>query len=574
MKLKFIFFGALVGLVGVTIFSFTFLRFTPTTSPNTFLAGKNYSSLNRRQIAARLESDFFLPQQFTLVTDHYQTTLPTNSFSAAINSSNTVNRLLPPLVEFDLATWITQHFRRSPLPLHYQLALDYDSDQFTAKVASIASQIEKPFVPTELQLKNGALSVKPGALGVKVDTTNLETTILEHLKNWQFTEPISIPASSVGQLPTDTATQATLAQAQKLVGKNLTFTYETQTLTVDDATLISWLNFDGTLKTDKVTDYAHTINNTVKHDPVNATFKFDSGKVLDFQPASPGISIDVAQFVPLAENNLIQLESSANKSLTLALPLITVQPQVRNEDVNNLGIKELLGRGTSTFHHSTAIRNMNIERGAAVVNRILVAPGEEFSFIKNLGDVSLSNGYQKAYIIREGRTVLDVGGGICQVSTTLFRAMLNAGMEITARQYHAYRVSYYEEDSKPGFDATVFIPSPDLKFINDTGHYVLIQNTYDGVNKRLTYEIYGTSDGRTVDISNYHQWGASPAPPDVWVDDPTLPPGKVVQDEHAIPGLKTAFDWKVIRQGTVIHQKTFESDYTPWAAVYRRGVNR
>jgi vancomycin resistance protein YoaR len=124
----------------------------------------------------------------------------------------------------------------------------------------------------------------------------------------------------------------------------------------------------------------------------------------------------------------------------------------------------------------------------------------------------------------------------------------------------------------PGYDATVFIPSPDLKFVNDTGYHVLIQNIYDGVNKKLTYEIYGTSDGRQVDISNYRRWDATPAPPDVYIDDPTLPPGKVVQDEQRIAGLKTAFDWKVTRDGQILHQKTFQSVFAPWAAVYRRGL--
>jgi vancomycin resistance protein YoaR len=145
-------------------------------------------------------------------------------------------------------------------------------------------------------------------------------------------------------------------------------------------------------------------------------------------------------------------------------------------------------------------------------------------------------------------------------------------LDIIERKAHAYRVSYYEEDSKPGFDATVFIPKPDLSFINDTGHYVLIQSVLDMEARRLTYEIYGTSDSRKVTIDNYRQWGYAPAPPDVWIDDPTLAIGQVVQDEHAIPGLKTAFDWTVTdKEGNVIHQKTFQSNFAAWAAVYRRG---
>jgi vancomycin resistance protein YoaR len=266
------------------------------------------------------------------------------------------------------------------------------------------------------------------------------------------------------------------------------------------------------------------------------------------------------------------LESSDKSNIEFNLSYKTIEPKLKNADVNNLGITDLLGSGTSTFKHSSATRNVNINKGASIVNRVLVGPGDTFSFIKSLGEVSTAAGYTQAYIIREGKTELDVGGGICQVSTTLFRAMLNAGLNITERQAHAYRVSYYEEDSKPGFDATVFIPSPDLKFINDTGHYVLIQSVLDMTNKRLTYNIYGTSDGRKVVIDNYRQWDATPAPPDVWIDDPTLPAGKVVQDEHSIPGLKTAFDWTVTaKDGHTIYQKTFQSNFAAWAAVYRRG---
>ena len=232
----------------------------------------------------------------------------------------------------------------------------------------------------------------------------------------------------------------------------------------------------------------------------------------------------------------------------------------------------MLGKGTSTFWHSSAIRNINITKGSSIVNRILVAPGDTFSFVKSLGEVSLAAGYKQAYIIRQGKTELDVGGGVCQVSTTLFRAMLDAGLNITERKNHAYRVSYYEEDSKPGFDATVFIPSPDLKFVNDTAHHVLIQSVLDMDNRRLTYEIYGTSDGRKTNITNYRQWDSTPPPPDVWIDDPTLPVGKVVKDEQAIRGLKTAFDWTVTdKDGNILHQKTFQSNFAAWAAVYRRG---
>jgi len=336
--------------------------------------------------------------------------------------------------------------------------------------------------------------------------------------------------------------------------------------------LVSWVDFDSGSQQTNINEYVDNLQQNLKREPQDAVFKFENGKVLEFQPDKQGYYLDGEKLKDSIRRNFSAWEMSTENKIVAELPLVKSEAKVKNNEVNDLGIKELLGRGTSSFKHSSTTRNYNVEKGSSIVNRILVAPGETFSFIKNLGEVTLESGYKKAYIIRQGKTELDVGGGICQVSTTLFRAMLDAGLEITQRQAHAYRVSYYEEDTKPGFDATVFIPNPDLRFVNDTGNYVLIQSYYDGINKKLAYEIYGTSDGRKAVISNYKQWGAAPAPPDVWIDDPTLPAGKVVKDESRVPGLKTAFDWTVTKDGKVIHQKTFTSSYVPWAAVYRRGT--
>ena len=573
MKPKFILLGAIIGLIAVSLVAASSVRFNPLTPANTVLAGRDYSRLSRDVVFGRLGTDFVLPVSLKLTSPGFETVLSTSSISAAVNPSLTASQIVPPILQLNLTQWLQDRLRPSTVPLHYQLRLDYQDSALDAIVASVAGQLEKPYIPTELLLKSGRVTVVPGESGLSLDAPALKNTILERLKNWQITESVPLPLHPAGQLPDATQIQATITRAQKLVGRSLLLTYENQTITVNDTSLIYWLDFQGGLKTDKITEFSHNLAATVKRDPVNAAFKFENGKVLDFRPELVGISLDSPKLVDAIIANFPAFESGSNSSHSLALPLISVDPSIRNQDVNNLGIKELLGRGVSTFKHSNATRNLNVAQGAAIVNRILVAPGAEFSFIKNLGDVTLETGFFKAYIIRAGKTELDVGGGVCQVSTTLFRAMLNAGLDITSRQYHAYRVSYYEEDSRPGFDATVFIPSPDLKFKNDTGHYVLVQNTYDGVNKKLTYEIYGTSDGRTVDISNYRQWDAAPAPPDKWIDDPTLPPGKVIQDEHAIPGLKTSFDWKVTRVGTVIHQKTFQSNYVPWAAVFRKGVS-
>lgn len=536
------------------------------TGKNTTILGKDYSLINKKEIISRLQTDFPLTSPLTVKYDQRDFTLDPASISAVVNYQKTADSLLFRRLNQGLANYFQAFFQ----PKDFNLDIDYDQTKLNQFVAEVASQIDRPFIPSEVELST-SLKIIDGQIGTKADTPTLTENIIISLKNHDFTTPVKVNTSPVGTLPNDVQKTQLLAQAQKLVGKSISLTTDGDPIILSDKNLIAWLSPDETCRPDKIKEYSTTIMASVAKEPLDAVFKFENNKVLEFQPERKGQKLDQSKFDSEICSQILSLVNSTEKTLSYQIPLIYTDPAISNSEVNNLGIKELLGKGVSTFHHSTAIRNMNVEKGASIVNRVLVAPGETFSFIKSLGEVTLEAGYKQAYVIRAGKTELDVGGGICQVSTTLFRAMLNAGLNITSRQNHAYRVSYYEEDMPPGYDATVFIPNPDLKFVNDTGHHVLIQSTYDGTNKKLTYEIYGTSDGRKVNISNYRQWDATPAPPDVFIDDPTLPPGKVIQDEHRIPGLKTAFDWTVTRDGEVLHQKTFQSSYTPWAAVYRRG---
>lgn len=551
--------------VGLAIFTPLVVYFGKT-GRRTIVNGVNYSLLSKPQIESRLTSDFALPNQLTLSFENRQFEFNLASVSARINTSETASNLLFRRLNRGLSQYLKAFFEKKD----FNLEISYDNSLFDEQVDKLASQIDKPFIPSQFDLEKGNLVYHQGQLGLEVDKVSLKEKILHSLSTYNF-QPITITPTITGSLPLTAEIDNTRAKAISLIGKQISLQSPDQTLNIEDKYLISWLGFNQGCQLNLISDYVDSLSLTIKKEPIDAVFKFENNKVLEFQPSQKGYSLQSDELKSNLCKTITQLGDIPEKRLTIDLPLSYVEPKITNSAVNDMGIKELLGRGTSTFKHSSAIRNFNIEKGASIVNRILVAPGETFSFIKNLGEVTLEAGYKKAYVIRAGKTELDVGGGICQVSTTLFRAMLDAGLDITQRKAHAYRVSYYEEDSKPGFDATVFIPNPDLTFINDTGHHVLIQNILDLKEKRLTYEIYGTSDGRISEIANYRQWDASPPPSDVYIDDPTLPPGKIIQDEHRIPGLKTAFDWKVSRGGQIIHQKTFQSNYVPWAAVYRRG---
>ncbi|MBP9818277.1 VanW family protein [Candidatus Shapirobacteria bacterium] len=565
---KTLFYTAIFGLIASLIFFLPLAFGFGKTGKNTFVLDKDYSLLTKKEIISRLALDFPLPDNLTLAGPDQNYQLNLTSISVGINSNQVANNLLFRRLNQGVFKYITAFFS----PKHFALEFNYDESILDKYLTDLSSQVNRPFVPSELILDKNEIKLKEGQLGRELKTDTFKQDFNFALSNYKLGNPLPVATSTTGSLPDSRSTDQAIVLAKNLIGKSLTLSGAKEPIIVDDKTLISWLNFPLGCNQDDLDNYVKTLLTSVKKEPVDATFNVQNGKVLEFRPSENGYTLNPDNLSSSICEGLTKLTETVEKSASTTLSLLPISPKINTSDANNLGIKELIGSGTSTFKHSSAIRNVNVERGATIVNRILVAPDEHFSFLKALGDVSIENGYKMAYVIRAGKTELDVGGGICQVSTTFFRAILNSGLDVTNRQNHAYRVQYYEEDMPPGYDATVFIPNPDLKFKNDTGHYLLIQSKYDGKEKRLTYDIYGTSDGRKVEISNYRQWGAQPAPPAVYIDDPTLPVGKTIQDEHAIPGLKTSFDWKVTRDGQVVRQKTFQSSYTPWAAVFRRGV--
>lgn len=310
----------------------------------------------------------------------------------------------------------------------------------------------------------------------------------------------------------------------------------------------------------------------VEKKPVNAQFKFENGRVTTFQLSENGETVDWEKLnskILLQGENILRFSP---KIVRIEIPIKILKPQISTEDVNNFGIKELIGMGESTFYHSIQSRIYNIQLAASRINGTLVAPGQVFSFDKTLGDVSSFTGYQQAYIIQNGKTILGDGGGVCQVSTTFFRAVLNAGLPILERHAHSYRVGYYEQDSPPGLDATVYVPSVDLKFRNDTGHYILIQSDINLDNMSLTFNLYGTGDGRSVSLSQPVIANEAPAPPPLFQDDPTLSKGEVKQVDFAAAGADVYFTREVNKNGKTIIYDKFVSNYQPWQAVYLRGT--
>lgn len=308
-------------------------------------------------------------------------------------------------------------------------------------------------------------------------------------------------------------------------------------------------------------------------EPVEALFNFQAGRVIAFRLSSDGQEIDLKALKKELESKFPQLYAGEKqKILIIPLPVVVKKAKIQTADANNLGIKELIGLGTSRFVGSISNRVYNITLAASRLNGLLVAPGEVFSFNKALGDVSKFTGYKEAFIIQGGKTILGDGGGVCQVSTTLFRAILNSGLPIVERHPHSYRVGYYEQDSSPGIDATVYAPSVDLKFKNDTPSHVLVQAYTNPISSTLTFSLYGTSDNRKVTLGKPIITNQKPPPPPVYNDDPNLPRGVEKQIDFAAWGANVSFSRTVEKDGQIIISEKFYSNYQPWQAVYLRGT--
>lgn len=235
----------------------------------------------------------------------------------------------------------------------------------------------------------------------------------------------------------------------------------------------------------------------------------------------------------------------------------------------------VIAEGTSEFAGSSHARVHNIVTAASKIHGYVIQPGETFSFLKVLGPITRKTGFHTSLVIWGDKTIWGVGGGVCQVSTTVFRAAFWAGLPIAERHPHTYRVKYYEQDgSPPGFDATIYSPWLDLKFVNDTEYPVLIQARVDEQAKKLTITLRGGDHDRTVEmLPTIKKNVEAPGPPLPDLLDPSLPSGARLQVEWAVDGMETGIIRQIV-QGDSTRTDEFWSEFTPWRERWAVGTRR
>jgi vancomycin resistance protein YoaR len=348
--------------------------------------------------------------------------------------------------------------------------------------------------------------------------------------------------------------------------------------TIEPEALVEWLTLQPTvdgagkaglevsLDLRPVRPLVEEIANQVAREPKNARFRYDvaNDRVVPVVESVVGQTLDVATTLELIER------ATTGEQRRIDLPLVPIPPAIANEDAPDVDSFDLIGEGTSNFSGSTAARIQNIGVGAAQFDGVLVAPGQTFSFNRYLGEVSAEKGYAESIIIWGNDTRVDVGGGLCQVSSTVFRAAFWAGVPITERVPHLFRVSYYEPPK--GMDATIYSPYTDLKWVNDTEDFILIRSYVDKANKNITFRFYGNAPGRTVEMDGPHESRLKSPDPPVYRETSTLLKGQTKQIEWAKNGLDVTVYRIVKEDGQEVRRDEFFSRYKPWQAVYLMGT--
>ena len=547
------------------------LYFTGLIYPKTKIAGISVSGRSPKEASEILAQNVSVPTQLALITEDKKFNIDLAEISFAYDfedsAQSAYNLTRTGNIFLDFEARIVSLFRKSEIGLRFIL----DEKKLDEALGVVGKDVLNPPSYPKVVLTGRVIDVQRGTPGVELDKEEVIKTLYESLSYAKGGETL-IPLKTVDPSIDEAEAEALATRAEKILGKTLVFEFEFQTFSYSGQSLLDFLAPYGGYDEGAISAAAAEITGAVNRPPQSPTFVFDAGRVSEFAPSRDGVVVREDTLKEMIIGNLTTLEISEEDQISLSVPVDKTPSKIKTEEVNNLGIEELIGRGSSRFAHSIANRIYNIGLASSRFKGVLVEPGEVFSFNDVLGDVSSLTGYKQAFVIKDGKTVLGDGGGVCQVSTTLFRALLDAGLPIVERRAHSYRVGYYEQDSPAGLDATVFSPSTDLKFKNDTPGHLLIQPTFDGKAQTLVFEIYGTDDGRVATTTKPKVSGVTPAPPDLYVEDPTLPAGTVKQIDFKAAGAKASFDYKVTRGGEEIYSKTFVSSYRPWQAVYLRGT--
>jgi len=329
------------------------------------------------------------------------------------------------------------------------------------------------------------------------------------------------------------------------------------------------------LNQEKAIKYLEDLRMYVDQPAESGRFVMENDKVKEFKGSQTGITLDVLKtYEELNRAFKARNYEPGDTIKTVALVTEIVEPEVKLGDANDLGITDIIGVGYSTFRDSHNNRIKNIAHAVQRLNGVLIKPDEEFSANHYAGPYTAENGYLPEAVIKGNEIKDEIGGGMCQIGTTLFRMAMNSGMDITQRRNHSLVVSYYADpvNGNPGTDATLYEPILDLKFKNDTGNYLLLQTDIDYKKQQLTFTLWGKPDGRTGSYTHplVSKWIPAGAPQ--VIKSEKLAPGKK-DCQAAFRGAVASFTYTRITPTGEKIERVFDSYYRPLPQICLVGVD-
>ena len=523
----------------------------------------------------------FLAQPVTLTYGNQQWTPTLSELGVRLEIDEAVNQAFIAGRSDDFVANVRQMGAVWQYGLEVPLRVAIDQDVTQQYLLARTAEVERSAVDAELLFDGTFVASQPSAIGYQVlvnDTLGEITAAVQSLA------PQTIALRTRELAPTLEDGPVRLAQQEiaALLSGPITLAVEERSFEFTLSELaelvrverISGANGDAltvSVDPEPLRERIATIAEQTQVDGALPRARWNGGNLQITREGTAGMRMDVVA----AEELLLSALNRPASERSVSVPMLATDPPVTQANIGNLGITSLLGVGRSDFTGSAAYRVTNIEAGMRILDGILIAPGEEFSFNNTIGRIDSSNGFVEGYAIVQNRTQLEWGGGICQDSTTLFRAAFWAGLPITERWSHSFYISWYDRyafgaaGDGPGMDATIFLGGPDLKFLNDTGNWLLMEATVNRGQALAEIRLYGTDTGRTVELIGPAISNRTPPPTDpVYVPEPSRPVGQPRQSNTARGGMDINVTRIVYQNGQVIEQRNFPTRFRPWPNIF------
>ncbi len=469
---------------------------------------------------------------------------------------------------------------------------------------AMAAQVLVLPVDANVTIEGTEVVFHESAVGFEMDREVAERQVLQTFVAEERT--LDLPMRHSPVTVSDADAQQAFEDAKLMIAAPLELTYEDKSWTIEPTTLGGWIGFEqvppealeeaasevtpspeasevattGAEGSEEATSpvpgrmvlHAHVIaeplaetvqplTGEVGRAAKDATFRTGGGTV-SIVPGEVGLGLD-AEGLALTLDQVLREEETGKR--TALLRMQTIEPDLTTEEAEAMGVNERISTYTTTFSSGNRPRVNNIQTLARALDGTLIPPGGEFSFNEAAGPRTADRGYQEAGTIVNGRLVPTLGGGICQVGTTMFNTVFFSGMPVVERHNHSFYISHYPA----GRDATISWGGPDLRFKNETSAWMLV-STSSGSGS-VTISLYGTDPGYEVEYTT-GSWSGVKAHGVQETSDPSLPEGTRVIEDGGVDGRSIKVTRKVTKDGQLVREDTFSSRYGPKTEIVRVGT--